>query len=68
MGTTPSFQLRQDGGQTFVFFSHANWKERSAFMGHCSTRWTVCLMSLKNALETGKGKPYPYDIRIEHDA
>ena len=66
MGTEIVFQLRQENGQTFVRFTHANWKEPTNFMGHCSTKWAVFLLSLKDVLETGKGKPFPNDIHIDH--
>jgi len=67
IGTEVSFQLRSEGGQTYVLFAHSNWKEPSDFMAHCSTKWAVFLVSLKEAIETGKGKPFPDDIHIDHD-
>lgn len=67
MGTEVSFQLKPDGDQTYVLFSHSNWKEASEFMGHCSTKWAVFLLSLKDAIETGKGRAFPNDIHIDLD-
>lgn len=67
MGTEVSFQLTPGDNQTYVLFSHAYWKEASEFMGHCSTKWGVFMLSLKEALETGEGRPYPNDIHIDHD-
>ncbi|TCK18559.1 uncharacterized protein YndB with AHSA1/START domain [Thiogranum longum] len=67
MGTEVSFQLSREGNQTWVLFLHSGWKEQSEFMGHCSTKWAVFLLSLKDAIETGKGKPFPNDIHIDHD-
>ena len=67
MGTEVSFKLSNDGRQTYVLFSHSSWKERSEFMCHCSTKWAVFLLSLKEAIETGKGKPHPNDVHIDHD-
>ena len=67
MGTEVSFQLKPEGRQTFVRFAHSNWKEPSDFMAHCSTKWAVFLLSLKDAIETGKGKPFPDDVHIDHD-
>lgn len=67
MGTEISFQLHSDGKQTYVLFSHYNWQARSDFMGHCSTKWAVFLLSLKDVIETGKGQPYPNDVHIDHD-
>jgi hypothetical protein len=67
MGTEVSFQLTPGDKQTYVLFSHAYWKESSEFMGHCSTKWAVFMLSLKAALETGEGRPYPNDVHIDHD-
>lgn len=67
IGTEVSFQLKSEGIQTYVLFSHSRWKERSDFMAHCSTKWAVFLLSLKEAIETGKGRPFPNDIHIDHD-
>lgn len=66
MGTELIFRLREEDGQTFLRFTHANWKEPTNFMGHCSTKWAVFLLSLKDVLETGKGRPFPNDIHIDH--
>lgn len=66
MGTEILFRLRQEPDQTFVRFTHANWKAPTDFMAHCSTKWAVFLLSLKDAAETGKGKPFPDDIHIDH--
>jgi hypothetical protein len=39
IGTTISFDLRQEGDWTIVFFNHQGWKEPVEFMHHCSTKW-----------------------------
>lgn len=64
--TEISFELEAEENQTFVRFTHSNWKETTNFMAHCSTKWAVFLLSLKNALETGKGNPFPNDVQIDH--
>lgn len=66
MGTTLSFELKQDGEYTILLFKHLNWKEPVEFMHHCSTKWAIFLMSLKSLLETGKGNPDPLDIKIDN--
>jgi hypothetical protein len=35
-------------------------------MQHCSTEWALFLISLKSLLETGKGAPYPDDVKIDN--
>ena len=67
METEVSFQLTSNKDQTYILFSHSNWKEASDFMAHCSTKWGTFLMSLKEAIEMGTGKPYPNDVAIDHD-
>jgi uncharacterized protein YndB with AHSA1/START domain len=66
VGTEISFQLDTQEDQTFVKFTHSNWKESTDFMAHCNTKWAVFLLSLKDAVETGKGKPFPNDVQIDH--
>ena len=65
-GTEVLFELQPEGDQVFVRFSHANWPRVTDFLAHCSTKWAVFLLSLKDAIETGQGKPFPGDIHIDH--
>ena len=65
VGTEISFDLRQEGHWTIIFFKHRGWKEPVEFMHHCSTKWGVFLISLKSFLETGKGSPWPNDIKLD---
>jgi len=66
IGTKISFDLRQDGDYTIVLFKHQGWKEPIEFMHHCSTKWAIFLLSLKSLLETGKGAPYPRDVKLDN--
>ena len=65
IGTTISWELRQEDDWTIVLFKHEGWKEPVEFMHHCSTKWAVFLLSLKSLLETGKGAPWPNEIKID---
>jgi len=65
IGTTVSWDLKQEGDWTGVLFKHQGWKEPVEFMHHCSTKWGVFLISLKSLLETGKGAPHPNDIKLD---
>jgi hypothetical protein len=67
VGTKIGFELRRDGSYVSVFFKHEGWREPSDFMHHCSTKWATFLMSLKSLVETGKGAPFPNDVRIISD-
>ena len=66
IGSRICFELKQDGDYVVVLFKHEAWKEVSEFMHHCSTKWAIFLMSLKSLLETGKGNPNPYDVKIDN--
>jgi uncharacterized protein YndB with AHSA1/START domain len=64
IGTEVSFELSQAGEFTIVLFEHRGWAEPVEFMYHCSTKWAVFLLSLKQLLETGQGSPDPDDVKI----
>ena len=66
IGSKVSFELAPEDDFTLVRFKHQGWKEPSAFMHHCSTKWATFLMSMKSVLETGKGSPYPNDVHISN--
>jgi uncharacterized protein YndB with AHSA1/START domain len=66
IGTRVRFELSRDGDYTTLLFTHEGWKEPVEFMYHCSTKWAVFLMSLKSLLETGKGAPFPDDVKIDN--
>jgi uncharacterized protein YndB with AHSA1/START domain len=66
MGTTVTWDLKQDDDYTIVLFTHQGWKEPVEFMHHCSTKWGIFLMSLKSLLETGTGAPEPRDVKVDN--
>jgi len=49
-----------------VMFSHRKWREEVEFMAHCSTKWATFLLSLRDLVETGEGKPSPHDLPISN--
>ena len=56
----------EEGGMTILRFGHRGWRERVEFMAHCSMKWAVFLLSLRDLLETGVGKPSPDDLKIDN--
>lgn len=66
IGTTVTWDLKQEGDYVIVLFTHAGWREPVEFMHHCSTKWALFLMSLKALVETGKGAPEPNDVKIDN--
>jgi uncharacterized protein YndB with AHSA1/START domain len=65
IGTTISFDLKQESDWTIILFKHQGWKEPVEFMHHCSTKWGIFLLSLKSFLETGKGAAWPNEIKLD---
>ena len=57
IGTEVTFELKQEENYTIVLFSHLNWAEEVEFKAHCSMKWATFLLSLREYVETGKGKP-----------
>ncbi|MGW1965066.1 SRPBCC family protein [Streptomyces sp. NPDC001935] len=66
IGTTVTFDLKQEGEWTIILFAHEGWREQVEFMNHCTTKWALFLMSLKSFVETGAGAPHPHDVRISN--
>lgn len=66
IGTDITFDLSQQDGQTIILFGHRNWREAIEFTAHCSTKWAVFLLSLRDYVETGKGQPSPADVKIDN--
>jgi uncharacterized protein YndB with AHSA1/START domain len=66
IGTDAVFDLSEQDGYTIVRFAHRNWREAVEFTEHCSMKWAIFMLSLKDLVETGKGRPSPDDIKIDN--
>lgn len=66
IGTDVTFDLSQQDDQCIVIFGHRNWREAVEFMAHCSMKWATFLLSLREYVGTGKGKPSPNDLKIDN--
>lgn len=66
IGTDVVFRLVQEDDYTIVRFGHRNWREAVEFTEHCSMKWAIFLLSLKQLVETGEGRPSPDDIKIDN--
>jgi len=64
VGTEIDWRLDQRDEYTVVQFKHEGWREPVEFMHHCSTKWATFLLSLKELVETGHGRPAPDDVKI----
>jgi uncharacterized protein YndB with AHSA1/START domain len=66
IGTDAVFDLSEQDGYTIVRFGHKGWREAVEFTEHCSMKWATFMLSLKELVETGKGRPSPDDIKIDN--
>ena len=66
IGTDITFDLSQEDDQTIIIFGHRKWREAVEFTAHCSMKWAVFMLSLREYVETGKGKPSPHDLKIDN--
>jgi uncharacterized protein YndB with AHSA1/START domain len=58
-GTTLSFDLRAEGGDTVLSFAHRDFKHADEGYARVTTGWAYYLVSLQQYLEAGKGAPHP---------
>ena len=64
--TIIEFRFQKDeGGNTALNFTHRGWAEETPFHYHCFMKWASFLLSLKEYLELGEGRPFPDDIQID---
>lgn len=66
-GTEITFTLSPERKQCYLHFSHSGWRKETGMFPHCSTKWAVFMLSLKDYLEKGRGHPAPRDVQINHD-
>jgi uncharacterized protein YndB with AHSA1/START domain len=63
-GTKVTFDLTEDNGRTRLLFGHREWKQSNDFYAHCTMKWATFLLSLREYVESGAGRPFPHDLRI----
>ncbi len=64
LGTTLQFEFINEENETLLMFQHDGWASETPFHHHCSMKWAVFMLSLKNYLEQGVGQPFPNDVHI----
>ena len=62
--STLSFALKQDSDQVWVELLHENAAASEEDFLYFSTKWTCYLLSLRDLIEHGTGRPYPNDVKI----
>ena len=58
LGSEITFSLDQNDGKTRIRFTHDNWEKQDEFYAQCSFSWAKYMMSIRDLIETGAGKPY----------
>jgi len=66
VGTEVVFSLSPVGDHTVLLFGHRKWREAVEFTAHCSMKWATFLLSLRELVETGTGRPSPDDLKIDN--
>lgn len=60
-----AFDIAPSEKGSVLLFSNEGWPEQDEFYMHCNAKWGFFLgVSLKDYLETGKGRPHPDDTDL----
>lgn len=59
-----SFTLEDAGEQVFLTLIHSSDEASDDTFLYFNTKWPLYLLSLRDLIETGKGRPSPHDIPI----
>ena len=62
--TEIEFRIFRERNQTFLHLRHSKWRGDAKMFPECSMHWAIYLLSLKEFVETGKGRPHPYDMPV----
>jgi hypothetical protein len=64
LGSQLQFALEAADDQVFVTLTHGNRESDAESFLYFSTKWPIYLLSLRDFIESGSGRPYPNDIKI----
>ena len=56
-GTTLTWTIAREDGQTVLHFTHSGWKKVTDFCAGCNSMWGNLMFRLKRYAETGKPNP-----------
>ena len=62
--TEIQFVMFREDDKTYLHLRHSKWHEDADMFPECSMHWAIYLLSLKEFVETGKGRPHPYDLPV----
>jgi uncharacterized protein YndB with AHSA1/START domain len=64
IGTDISFEIFRKDKKTVLHLRHSKWREDAAMFPECSMHWAIFLLSFKEFVETGRGRPHPHDMPV----
>ena len=67
IGSSLEFELINGAKQVYLTLTHSKAEADDASFLYFNTKWPLFLVSLKELVETGKGRPFPNDVKIDHD-
>ena len=62
--TEIAFEIFPPGEKTILHLRHSKWRETAEMFPECSMHWAIFLLSLKEFVETGRGRPHPHDMPV----
>lgn len=62
VGTILEFKIFRRDGLTYLHLHHSNWHDDAPMYAQCNTDWAFYLLSLREFVENGNGRPYPNDF------
>jgi uncharacterized protein YndB with AHSA1/START domain len=64
VGTEIEWKIIREGKTTYLHLRHSKWPEDAQYFPRTSMHWVLFMLSLKEFVETGKGRPHPYDMPV----
>ncbi|HZT23879.1 MAG TPA: SRPBCC domain-containing protein [Verrucomicrobiae bacterium] len=65
--TEIEFKIFRRGEYSYLHLRHSKWRDDTEMFPECSMHWAIFLLSLKEFVETGRGRPHPYDMPVNID-
>jgi uncharacterized protein YndB with AHSA1/START domain len=65
-GSSLEFRTEPGEQQTYLYLTHSKESVSDIDFLYFNTKWPLFLVSLKDFVEHGSGRPYPNDQRIDH--
>jgi hypothetical protein len=64
VNTEIKWRIFREGDKTLLHLRHSKWRADAKFFSQSSLHWSLFLLSLKEYVETGKGRPHPFDMPV----